>query len=221
MATNKINKLTEPHGSPQVGQKLPLSGFGNGTLITTDRGDIPVEWLRPGDRVLTFAHGFQPVLWIGRGCLRPDLQDVAAVDLTHNASSGLPKTVVAARHRVLQIGWRVELLFGLDTMLAQACDLEVLGGDTITCADCSLVLLERHELICANGFWLESLQLTRSAMDCLDTTALTDVETLSLDLQAHSRPLMACMHPREARQFGQGATDTAAFTAQPDTEQAG
>ena len=37
-----------------------------GTLIQTDRGEVPVESLVVGDRILTVAGGAEPVRWIGR-----------------------------------------------------------------------------------------------------------------------------------------------------------
>ncbi|WP_082064699.1 Hint domain-containing protein [Acetobacter orleanensis] len=37
-----------------------------GTLIATDRGDVPVEYLKIGDQIRTLRHGFRPIRWIGR-----------------------------------------------------------------------------------------------------------------------------------------------------------
>ncbi len=39
--------------------------FAAGTLIATPHGEIPVEYLRSGDLVLTVDHGAQPVVWTG------------------------------------------------------------------------------------------------------------------------------------------------------------
>lgn len=45
------------------------SGFAAGTEVATTEGWRPVEALAPGDRVLTFEHGSQPVRAVQRGLL--------------------------------------------------------------------------------------------------------------------------------------------------------
>lgn len=37
-----------------------------GTLIETDKGEVPVEYLKIGDMVRTLRHGFRPIRWVGR-----------------------------------------------------------------------------------------------------------------------------------------------------------
>ncbi|MCV3271642.1 Hint domain-containing protein [Roseobacter sinensis] len=50
-------------------QSVPC--FGPGTMIRTENGEIPVEWLETSDKVLTRDHGYQPIVWIGRTKLDP------------------------------------------------------------------------------------------------------------------------------------------------------
>lgn len=48
-----------------------VSGFGPGTSILTDRGDVPVEWLDTSYRVLTRDNGYQPLLRVWRTRVAP------------------------------------------------------------------------------------------------------------------------------------------------------
>lgn len=51
---------------PVAGTLVPPSpGLARGTLIATRRGPVPVEALRPGDKVQTLDDGLCPVLWLG------------------------------------------------------------------------------------------------------------------------------------------------------------
>ncbi len=57
--------------------------FTEGTLIRTERGDVPVEELKAGDRIMTRDSGAQPITWIGSRRLgkvdlavNPDLKPV-------------------------------------------------------------------------------------------------------------------------------------------------
>jgi hypothetical protein len=141
-------------------QQRPLfdvqSGFASGTVIDTDDGPVPIDWLRAGDRVRTLDHGYQEVIWAGK-----DLQDwraAGAVSLCANSPSA---TQTLAGHRVLVTGWKVELFFGHGQMLVEAGDLsgsERFEPDHVACDGPVLhVMLEHHSLIRANGLWVESL----------------------------------------------------------------
>jgi hypothetical protein len=52
---------TEHHTAPP-----PPACFMAGTGIATQSGEVAVEWLQPGDLVLTNGGGYAPVSWIGR-----------------------------------------------------------------------------------------------------------------------------------------------------------
>ncbi|SFR38372.1 Hint domain-containing protein [Litoreibacter janthinus] len=211
MAELRKPDAMEPEGlfRPSAAARLPISGFGAGTLITCDEGDIPVEWLRAGDRVLTYQGDFQPVRWIGRDCLRHAPEDVAAVRLAPRPIADRrkqPVTVLAARHRVLLCGWQIQLNFGLDTVLAEACDLEAATGHFAPLApgatSCSLLVLNSPQVIRANGFWVESFQMTPEATDCLDDEAADELGKLAIDRTVHTRPATGCLQPWEAQGLG-------------------
>lgn len=53
--------------SPEEIAALPACG--PGTMIATEAGDLPIDWLRPGDKVLTRDHGYQPLLWLDQHVL--------------------------------------------------------------------------------------------------------------------------------------------------------
>ena len=158
MAILHKSKLIEQSGlfQPSELRHLPVSGFGGGTLIATDDGYVPVDWLRPGDHVLTYQDGFQKVRWIGRDCLIERPRNTAAVKLPAGEVPEKPNahgTLLAARHRVLLTGWQVELHFGMDTIFAEAHDfgfpLDHFRPTAPERTACSLVLLDRHQIILA------------------------------------------------------------------------
>jgi Ca2+-binding RTX toxin-like protein len=152
--------------------------FTPGTLIATDRGEVRVEALREGDRVLTRDNGYQPVLWAGRQALgaadlaaAPQLQPVTI----RRGSLGLnlPERdlTVSPQHRVLVQSSRAELMFGEHEVLVAAQHLVGRPGVTRAAAasvDYIHLLFDRHEILRSNGAWSESYQpgeMTLAGMD--------------------------------------------------------
>lgn len=149
-------------------QSVPC--FGPGTHLMTTAGEVPVEWLATGDTLVTRDHGAQPVLWIGR--YRVTLADMAdnpalipCAILPGAVQPGLPDhpLLLSGQHRVLLSGYDTELYFGADEVFAPVAHL--LGSvqvelapqaDAITFTH---VLLQNHEVVLANGLWVESLFL--------------------------------------------------------------
>lgn len=142
--------------------------FAAGTLILTQKGEVPVERLKAGDLVRTRDHKLQPLRWVGRKDL--GLGDVIAgphlrpVKIAKGAlGDGLPlaELAVSPQHRMLVGGWRAEMLFGVAEVLVPAVQLTHLPGVTRAAprpVSYYHLLFDRHELVLSNGTWSESFQ---------------------------------------------------------------
>ncbi len=109
--------------------------FTPGTLIACEAGEVPVEALRPGDRVVTRDHGVQVVRWVGQKRLgraelaaEPKLQPVLIRAGALGAGLPLRDMRVSRQHRMLVGGPRAELLFGAEEVLVRAEHLVHLPG---------------------------------------------------------------------------------------------
>ncbi|AZL57529.1 hypothetical protein EI545_00915 [Tabrizicola piscis] len=163
--------------------------FTPGTLITTDRGDIPVEALVPGDLVLTRDNGLQPLRWVGRRELSlldlmadPDLQPVRiGLDALDGAGPVRPM-LVSPQHRLLLEGARAELLFGEAEVLVAAKHLlgqtgvsRVLPTDGISYIH---ILFDQHEIVQSDGIWTESFQPAERMLSAMETEVRAEVLAL-------------------------------------------
>jgi Ca2+-binding RTX toxin-like protein len=140
--------------------------FTPGTLIATDRGQVPVEQLRQGDRVLTRDNGFQEIRWIGRRDLDQQhlAQDESLRPIVIKAGSlgdNLPARdlTVSPAHRMLVSSYRAQLYFEEPEVLVAARHL--VGAPGIQQGGAQQVsyihfMCDRHEIVLANGTWSES-----------------------------------------------------------------
>jgi hypothetical protein len=141
--------------------------FTPGTRLRTDRGEVAIEDLDIGDRLLTRDDGAQDVIWSGHrrmsGARLFALPDQRPIRLRVNAL-GIDRPdddlVVSPEHRVLVGGETTRDLWGEAEVLVRAGDLV---GDMGITVDHSLretwyihLMLERHQVIWANGVQVES-----------------------------------------------------------------
>ncbi|MEL7115380.1 MAG: Hint domain-containing protein [Pseudomonadota bacterium] len=138
--------------------------FGPGTLISTTEGDLPVEWLVVGDRVLTRDRGAQPIEALSRlslpGAQLADMPDLRPVNYTPDDAydrRDLHSVTLAAKNRVLVKDCATELLFGMPQALATVGDLSLNQakprGDSVHYVSIALVA---SGLVRANGIWCEA-----------------------------------------------------------------
>lgn len=147
--------------------------FGAGTMIATEEGALPIDWIRPGDMVLTRDNGYQPVLWVGRCDLAEETadDDLRLIEINTNAfGDALPERTlrVTANHRVLLHSHVLDLHFGSCEMFAAAKHLvdgkRIVQPETPDRTVVYHLLLSDHEVILAEGLWVESLLASEAVL---------------------------------------------------------
>lgn len=173
-----------------------IACFTPGTRILAEDGEVPIETLQVGDRVLTRDNGWQEIRWIGRRDL--SLAEIlveprfAPVNITLGAlGNALPERdmQVSPQHRMLIAGPRAELLFGEHEVLVAATHLVGLPG--ITRAPARAVsyihlLFDHHEIVRADGAWSESFQPGEATLDGLEEAQRQEVLALFPNLGDYS-----------------------------------
>lgn len=169
--------------------------FTPGTLIKTIGGQIPVEALKPGMKVLTRDHGFQALRWIGQRCLdavrlaaQPELNPIRIC--AGALGNGLPERdiVVSPQHRMLLSGARAELLFGENEVLVAALYLlgqpgiERLHPEEVTYLH---LLFDAHEIILAENAWTESFQPGKAVLNAMERRQVGEIFSIFPELKEY------------------------------------
>ncbi|WP_298359537.1 Hint domain-containing protein [uncultured Litoreibacter sp.] len=173
--------------------------FLEGTKVYSRSGVVPVEALKPGAELLTKDSGYIPLRGIGRFTpsaltirRHPSLLPI----IFPKGSIGNNRDLfVSGSHRVLIQNAKAELLFGETETLAPARSLVGHRGiriaDQIVAPTYYHLLLDQHEVICAEGSWVESLFLADLGIRAVDQS---ENWTLARDFD-----LANCRHIETAR----------------------
>ncbi|WP_415403522.1 Hint domain-containing protein [Tateyamaria sp. SN3-11] len=162
--------FTGVSGAQLTEDNTNVACFTDGALIETEDGPVPVEQLRKGMRLVTYDNGNRPV----RAVLRRMVDasgDLAPVHISAGALDNARDLLVSPAHRMLISDWRAQMLFGADEVLVSAVNL--VRGDLIHRAPRPRVtyyhiLMDRHEIIFAEGAATESFHLTREAAEAAE-----------------------------------------------------
>lgn len=141
--------------------------FTPGTMIATQRGELPAEVLRAGDRVVTRDNGIQEIRWVGKTKMflldfqvNPHLLPVLIRQ--GSLGKGLPEKdlLVSPNHRILVAKTRTSMFFNEKEVLVAAKHLMTDGIYTVDSSGTTYIhfLFDRHEVILSNGAWTESFQ---------------------------------------------------------------
>lgn len=142
--------------------------FTPGTLIATARGEVPVESLRVGDKVITRDNGLQEIRWFGRKELTHQMLDAAphlrpVLIRKGSLGRGLPERdmLVSPNHRLLVSNERTNLYFGEKEVLVAAKHLVGANAPISVVPQATAYIhfiFDRHEVVLSDGTWTESFQ---------------------------------------------------------------
>lgn len=140
-------------------------------MIMTIKGETSIENLRPGDRVLTRDSGFQPVAWVGARRFNPEKERPICLPRGFSADFATDRDVLLSpRHRVLRLDGRSTACQQREETLVEAKNIAMAAPARLLSLYPSFyvhVLFEQHQVICADGVWVESLRPTKEMIDGL------------------------------------------------------
>ncbi|MGB1388470.1 MAG: choice-of-anchor L domain-containing protein [Paracoccaceae bacterium] len=192
--TNTLSyTVQDEDGNTDVGyiELTTVPCFTAGTLITTPRGLIAVEDLRPGDRIMTRDTGMQTLRWIGTATFSA-IGAHAPIRLEAGALGNHDTTEVSPNHRILVTTPWAETLFGSSEVLVRAKHL--VNGTTIKPrADGRAViyvhlLFDHHQIVCCDGMLSESYQPGAKTLGSFDAETRAEIFDLIPELDEADYP---------------------------------
>ncbi len=161
---------TDRDGARARFAQVACVSFSRGTHITLASGaQVPIEHLKPGDRVLTRDAGVQEIRWIGHSTVRCT-GDFTPILIRAGVLNNENDLLVSPDHRLFVYQRTDHIGVGQSELLVKARHL--VNGDTVTFqeggfVDYFQILFDRHHIIYAEGIAAESMLIdarTRSAL---------------------------------------------------------
>ncbi len=157
------------------GQKIAFSDidrvvpcFTPGTAIATPKGEVAVEALKPGDRVLTRDNGIQTISWVGTKRLdfaqlkaAPQLRPIKIKAGALGDNMPERDMLVSPSHRMLIVSHQAELYFSQSEVLVAAQHMLAMDGVEVSEQPYITyihIMCENHEIVLSDGAWSESFQ---------------------------------------------------------------
>lgn len=180
-----------------------LTCFVSGTCIVTERGEIAIENLQIGDRVMTRDNGLQPIRWIGASKVRGQGK-FAPITFRAGVLGNTRDLRVSPLHRMLLTGWKAEMLFGETEVLA--CAKHLVDGGTIFSDPCAEVtyyhlMFDQHEIVFAEGCPSESFYPGPATLGSIEHEVREELFTLFPELRStpaiYGQTARRCLRGRE------------------------
>ncbi|EBA10870.1 Hint domain-containing protein [Roseobacter sp. CCS2] len=167
--------------------------FTPGTAIATPNGEVLVEKLRSGDRILTRDNGIQTISWVGTKRLdfadlktAPQLRPIKI--LAGALGDNMPERdmLVSPSHRMLIVSHQAEFYFGQSEILVAA--RHMLGMEGVDVCDQPYItyihiMCQNHEIVLSDGAWSESFQPADFTLKGFDTEQREELFALFPELE--------------------------------------
>lgn len=168
--------------------------FTPGVLIATEAGEVPVEDLKVGDRVITADNGLQAIRWIGKRYFsgarlysHPDLRPIRI--RRHAFGENVPERdmLVSPQHQMMLTSTRAQLLYGEREVLVPAKglvdDRTVAVDHSVSSVQYVHLLFDRHEMIFANGALTESFHPGFTSLRGMDEAPRREIYQIFPELE--------------------------------------
>lgn len=169
--------------------------FTPGTRIATPRGEINVENLCVGDRVMTRDNGVQLIRWIGKKEISAqgffDTEHLAPIRIAKGAlGNDLPERdmLVSPNHRMLVSNDKTALYFEESEVLVAAKHLTGLPGvSMVQNVETTYIhlMFDQHEVILSDGTWSESFQPGLQSLAGVGNAQRIELFELFPELETH------------------------------------
>ena len=160
-------------GTMLVAEAGAVACYAAGTRILAERGEVPVEALRPGDRVRTHSGRLAPVAWVGRTRVdltrHPHPETAAPVRVQTNAiAPGVPcRDLLLSRDHALFLDGALVPVWQL------ANGATIARQDGLASVTYFHVELDRHDILLAEGVAAESYLDTGNRSQFANAAGLT------------------------------------------------
>lgn len=153
-------------------------GFVAGIRVATPMGYVAVERLSAGDTVLTADGRHARLTWVGTSSIDVT-RESAPVRFEIGTMENMRPLRLGQGHRVRVSGWRAELLFDADAVLATA--KSFVNGTDVTIEEPGgpvtfvHLMFDRHEIVLAENVPCETLRPGPEGLEQLDAMTRRDI----------------------------------------------
>ena len=159
--------------------------FARGALIRTPDGVVPVENIRPSDKVWTTDDPAAVVKWVGSKTVFAT-GDAAPVVFETGAIGNTSPLIISQQHRVLLRNAEANVMFGAEEVLAPAQSLTQLDGARIAegaTVTYHHIMFDAHRIVESDGALSESFFPGATALNTLDDAVRDELMGLFPEIQ--------------------------------------